>query len=481
MKFGTNSQTSDGAHAQPHSGPTLLVWPAPLLRSVISTGRRSAGRDSVPPPCFLEIAPLTIRRRQTVWLASRVVADAEALVGPRSNRRLARIEFTPRLPAMIGLPALLESLAPWVEILVVLGTQDLEGSYWAVGRREEGRGHQRVLCQITGPAMDSHFGRSAGHGQGRAALLEAVSQPNGRFSRFVNGIGGHRAYWRLFGWEIVLIGASGTGSPVADSLGRVGLLDDIIDPDKIEAHNLAKMALAVDDDVGEFKAVAMINRLVEVLGEDLCRAGCLPRAIPCRIESREARAALLEADLIMTCVDDDSARLESGIIATAGHKILMDVATGILFPASRSHPGAAPGTARLGAHPPPREMGADLRLILPGDGCILCRGGLRDFHGALATLRRGGAPQPSPTPGPPGGGARGAASVRSLNMAAAGVALQLLQDLAAGRITRSTWVRLEISPAGLPVISSPLPSQSARECPLCALAGLGDLVLGKTG
>ena len=66
------------------------------------------------------------------------------------------------------------------------------------------------------------------------------------------------------------------------------------------------------------------------------------------------------------------------LLATRQHKVLVDIGTGIQY-------GAAPGDTALSQRDtaavlpflepvPPRRLGADVRLIVPGTGCLVCVG-----------------------------------------------------------------------------------------------------------
>ena len=85
-----------------------------------------------------------------------------------------------------------------------------------------------------------------------------------------------------------------------------------------------------------------------------------------------------QADLIISCVDHDGARLVAAFVATAYHRLHLDVATGV-----HVTPGDAAGLTNGAGR---RNMGADVRLVVPGAGCLLCYGGLRDFGAAMRNV-----------------------------------------------------------------------------------------------
>jgi hypothetical protein len=63
-------------------------------------------------------------------------------------------------------------------------------------------------------------------------------------------------------------------------------------------------------------------------------------------------------------------------------------------------------------------------------------------------------------------------SLRSLNMAAVGMGLRLVEDFLAGIIRESTWLSADYED-GVPRVVAPSVAPVAN-CPICALAGLGD-------
>src|SRR5262249_43061245 len=134
------------------------------------------------------------------------------------------------------------------------------------------------------------------------------------------------------------------------------------------------------------------------------------------------------------------------------HKVLIDVGTGIF----------------LGNERGARRMGADVRIVAPGDGCLLCCGGLTDPVGAIEGLT-----QQSRRPSGVDWPRQRAGSLRSLNQLATAQALQILQDFVAERVGGSLWTRMEISSDGRLQTSHP-PLAMGRNCNLCSLAGLGD-------
>lgn len=286
----------------------------------------------------------------------------------------------------------------------------------------------------------------------QALGLDATS---GRWSRTAGALGGDGILERLRCLEWVIVGAGRTGSLLASAAARLGAPLVLIDSDVILLHNLGEMEAVGDGDIGSFKAEALARTLTSLTPAEIT-------AVNRPILDQDAIARIKACDLIACCVDNDSARLSAGILATLYHKPLCDIGSGV-FRSGRE--------LRQALHNGERTMGADIRLILPADGCLQCRGGLVDFEGAIARLANALAPEDNHTDWRQ----QRSGSLRSLNQMATGLALQMVQDLVAARMAESTWARIEIAPGGRANVTYPHVNQaSPQECPLCALSGLGD-------
>lgn len=112
--------------------------------------------------------------------------------------------------------------------------------------------------------------------------------------------------------RVVVIGAGGNGSEVVDtlatfhlamiSLGHLhGLEVTIIDDAVVRESNLVRQRFWPQD-LGQFKAIALANRFNLLMGMDWV-------GIPAQFPSSACESAMRNADLIITCVDVNSARL----------------------------------------------------------------------------------------------------------------------------------------------------------------------------
>jgi hypothetical protein len=166
----------------------------------------------------------------------------------------------------------------------------------------------------------------------------------------------------------------------------------------------------------------------------------------CRsLMDRGVQDELNEVDLIVTCVDRDAPRLVAAMIARRG-KVHLDIGTGVLR--DRDH----------------SRLGGDIRLLLPGESCVLCLGGLRNPAEAQYEVVA-----------PPGVSRRGrrplwfhqrAGSLVTVNQVAVNLGVQLWLDLLSGRVGESRWCRLEWGEWGEVHVET-ITTPATLQCTLC--------------
>jgi hypothetical protein len=240
----------------------------------------------------------------------------------------------------------------------------------------------------------------------------------------------------------------------------------LIDPDVVEIHNLGEMDAVTSADIGRPKAEAIADYLRLV-------APNLPVSLfplSTSIANPAAQASVKSCDVLIVCADNDAARLATAIIATMYHKVLVDIGTGVHFTGSNDEIR----NPQEGARRSNRIMGADIRLVLPGEGCLLCVGNLRHYQQAVEDLCNLRLPHNLKEEWRQ----QRAGSLRTLNQIAAHIGVQMLQDLVAERLQTSTWAHVEFDDVGRLTVSYPNPKVPDGTCALCAKAGLGDEGLG---
>lgn len=294
----------------------------------------------------------------------------------------------------------------------------------------------------------------------RIRFIDRQNPYHGRWSRTIGALGGQAVWERLTALPMAVIGCGRTGSLVAGNLARLGVRKSLlIDPDRIEAYNLGEMDAVVDRDLGRPKAEAM----AEYLRASLSAAEITLEPLVATLNDRLAWQAVKSCRVLFACADNDAARLTAAILAALYHQVLIDIGTGIFFEGE-----ASSGQRR-------RVMGADVRLIVPGDGCLLCHGHLNRYAQAVETLiGSGGSAMPDSD-----WRTQRTGSLRSLNQIAAGLGVHLLQDLVADRIQGSIWARIDFDETGRLAVSYP-PLNRDPACRLCARMGQGDLMFATT-
>ncbi|WP_409286975.1 PRTRC system ThiF family protein [Pseudomonas guariconensis] len=120
------------------------------------------------------------------------------------------------------------------------------------------------------------------------------------------------SFWTESPIRIVVLGAGGNGSEVVDCLSSLhcalrslghpyGLAVTIIDDAKVRESNLVRQRFWPCD-MGQYKAIALANRYNLLLGLDWV-------GLPNRFPSDSTVFAFSNADLIISCVDVNSARM----------------------------------------------------------------------------------------------------------------------------------------------------------------------------
>jgi hypothetical protein len=272
------------------------------------------------------------------------------------------------------------------------------------------------------------------------------------FSRTIAAVGSGDVWQRMTTLSYAIIGSGRTGSLLAHTLSRMGIGNHLIliDPKTIESSNIPDMEGVSYTDVGRPKA----DLLASHIRRHMLEAGFTPNISAVTESFISHHDAALPADVWISTVDDDSTRLVCAILGSAYHKVILDIGTAIREPRQS------------------REMGADIRLILPGHmTCLQCFGGFS--HGAEAIERL---VRPS-TNTHVEWWQHCDGSLRPLNMLTVGYATQILIDLICGRIQHSLWAQLLIDENGRLHTTTHITDNASSDCAICARAGIGDDVL----
>ena len=100
--------------------------------------------------------------------------------------------------------------------------------------------------------------------------------------------------------RVGIVGLGSVGCIVAEAMARIGVANiTLIDPDKVEEHNLDRLLYGTVKDIGRLK--------VELVSEAMRRNGTAERirvyAWPTSVQNSEAYKAALDCDIIFSCVD----------------------------------------------------------------------------------------------------------------------------------------------------------------------------------
>jgi molybdopterin/thiamine biosynthesis adenylyltransferase len=329
-----------------------------------------------------------------------------------------------------------------------------------------GSGMHRLTAAPAPPATIASLGRSDPAGRSGLSLLmpgqrDLLRSREVRWSRTIGAVGGVDVWRRLTRLHVAIIGCGRTGSLMAGTLVRLGIRRlTLVDDDHVEFHNLGEMDHLDEADLGLPK--------VHVVARGLRRRRRLDRPtivpIPQSVLIPAGIAAIKRCDVLVACPDNDGARLAAAVVATRYQRILIDVGVGVL--GSTEGRRGSFGVARSA----PERTGADVRLIVPGDGCLMCRGGVSNLVGTVreqcgTTLPAHATPLRAMRLG----------SLASLNQIATGLAAMLLQDLVAEKLERSTWAHVEFDSEGRMTVVYPAFNEAPSRCELCAQSGSGDV------
>lgn len=270
---------------------------------------------------------------------------------------------------------------------------------------------------------------------------EASTPLSGCFQRQVEflGEGGQR---RIHETRLAVCGVGGLGSFVVACAKGLGFREiTLIDPDVLEETNLNRFQGATRADIGRPKVEA-VSEATKLFDPDI-----KVTPIFARVEDAVARDALLGADFIINCLDDDGARIEVQIMAALYLKPFLDLGAGIILEA---------GTRVV------REMGGQAVLYFPGGPCLFCQGidpttivsrEIRQVQRAAGYIQ--GTDETPP-------------SVVTLNAVTAGLGLQVAMNYLTGFAEAPAYLHYDV----LHNRSTQLNFQKRPDCPICGDTGI---------
>ena len=167
------------------------------------------------------------------------------------------------------------------------------------------------------------------------------------------GIGVQHGIQRL---RIGIVGTGSVGAIVAEGLARVGISQiTLIDPDKLEIHNLDRFIFGTRKLIGTLKVDCVKDSLIRHSTNERVHI----RTIAHGIESEDAYREALDCDILLSCVDRPVPRDVLNYVAIANGIPVVDAGVAVeVDPTTKSFE-----SARWRTH-----------MIIPGNACLRCTG-----------------------------------------------------------------------------------------------------------
>ncbi len=156
----------------------------------------------------------------------------------------------------------------------------------------------------------------------------------------------------LHNLNVTVVGAGGTGSPLAIMLARSGVGQlAVLDPDHIEASNIHRLHGASYKDIGRAKAEVVVDHIQSI---DLAVNA---KACVGNVLDADCRDLLKASDIIFCATDDHAGRMMLNRFAYFYETLVIDMGLAV-----------EPEGKRL-----IRDMTGRVTMIYPGATCLLCR------------------------------------------------------------------------------------------------------------
>ena len=346
--------------------------------------------------------------------------------------------------------------ADWLCVTLVPGRVDLEPR--PVGRLLRSlapRANQTVALVVLARSDPTHWSAIIRHAQAtcwvarvdivgpRMVQLESIreqDQSNARWSRTVGALGAP-THQRLRTATVTVVGCGRNGLLAAQYVASLGVRHlRLLDPDELRMENLDAMPCIPTALIGRPKTEA-VAKLLRAFRPDLRLS--LSAADAMSPDGCEFLAQ--RSDLLISCVDNDAARLAVARTATRTITVHLDVATSV-------------------QRDPETLIRGDARLLLPGHGCVVCVGGMADLQAAMYELDA--PPGSLPLRPPQAWHEERAGSLLTINVMTVSAGVQMWLDLIAGTLRNSFWQRLRWHPGGAMQVDGAAVDR-ATDCEFC--------------
>lgn len=114
--------------------------------------------------------------------------------------------------------------------------------------------------------------------------------------------------------RVGIVGLGSVGCIVAETMARIGITQvTLIDPDRVEEHNLDRLIYATAKDIGELK----VDLAARAMKHNATAEGFQVIALPVSVHHRAGYKAALDCDILFSCVDRPVPRDVLNYIANA--------------------------------------------------------------------------------------------------------------------------------------------------------------------
>jgi molybdopterin-synthase adenylyltransferase len=317
-----------------------------------SGGRLLVERVLLPPEDGLERAGHEFLRPSARWLSAVIGAAIEAKTGLAFIHSHPGSNHPPTLSAVDW-----ETSVDWSRSI----TPTIDGPFASLVWSP--RGMTGLVFQKSDPVKPTRLDRFESLGGGSIEPLHAANEqvnPDTRLDdrqiRALSALGNKR----IRDLVVAVVGAGGTGSPLAEQLVRTGIAEVVlIDPDVIDHESNLRRVVGshASDIVARRTKVEVVGRHLRSLG-----LGTAIKEVPRDTREEEVVRGLLDCDIVISTTDTQSSRALLNQIAYQYWLPIIDV-------------GVRVGTKKNGVI---SGMPVEIRLLLPDNGCLWCRRGVLD-------------------------------------------------------------------------------------------------------
>ena len=111
---------------------------------------------------------------------------------------------------------------------------------------------------------------------------------------------GERSQNTISRLKVGIVGLGSVGAIIAESMARIGIKQvTLIDPDRVEEHNLDRLIYATVNDVGRLKVELAAEKMISHSTAENIQV----TSIPVSIQDNNAYKAALDCDILFSCVD----------------------------------------------------------------------------------------------------------------------------------------------------------------------------------